>query len=114
MSRFALAVSVVMTAFLQAFAADQVLPGKKIVLKGTPARASAVVVLQDPSIALPAAGSPEDPSTAGLRVVLVGAAGGTEELVVPPEAGWSVKTGCPPGWTCQLIPPSTPACFPPP
>ena len=100
MSRVALAVSMVLMAILPALAADQVLPGKKLVLKQSASRATAVLIIQDSSIVLPAAGNPEDPSTAGLRVVLVGGtAGGTAELLVPPGAGWSVKTGTRTTWT---------------
>jgi hypothetical protein len=100
MSRVVLAVSLVLTSILPALAADQVLPGKKLALKETPTRASAVLIIQDPSIVLPAAGSPEDPSTAGLRVVLVdGTADVTAELLIPPGAGWSVKTGTRTTWT---------------
>jgi hypothetical protein len=96
-SRLVVATAVFATACLggAAHADDQPLPGNRLVLAKGASREKLVVVLQDPSIVLPAPASSDDPSLfTGLHVQLF-AAGGQDgaELVAAPGAGWSVRTG---------------------
>ncbi len=77
-----------------AWAADQPLPGDRLVAAKGASREKLVVVLQHPSIGVPEPGGLDDPLSAGLHVQLFALDGQDgAELVAPPGAGWTARTG---------------------
>jgi hypothetical protein len=74
-----------------ACAGDQSLAGTRLRLKRR--AADERLVLNDPGIVAPAAGSADDPRVAGMRIVLFGQSvpGEVQELIVPPGGGWTQR-----------------------
>jgi hypothetical protein len=74
-----------------ASAEDQLLPGRKLVLKSTAAGGKAVFATKAPLTVFPASGSLVDPSMAGGTFRLVNPTTGESQLFDLPPAGWSLR-----------------------
>lgn len=74
-----------------AVAADTPLSGRKLSIRERPGREPRIdLACRDVAVALPAPGSPGDPSIAGLSVVVLVDAGGSATIAVPGGSGWTV------------------------
>lgn len=78
-----------------AVAADHVVGGELLLLRRDPGSGALTIVLRGPALPVPAPGSADDPSRAGLLVTLFGRGSGARASFVAPDGpgrpGWNVR-----------------------